>query len=62
MMQLLSTIDNFLWSYPVAGFLLLTGVYYTVCLKFPQIRHFKRLLPTELKGQKTEDGAGGNVK
>ncbi len=57
MMQLLSTIDNFLWSYPVAGFLLLTGVYYTVCLKFPQIRHFKRLLPTVLKGQKTEDGA-----
>ncbi len=56
-MQLLSTIDNFLWSYPVAGFLLLTGVYYTVCLKFPQIRHFKRLLPTVLKGQKTEDGA-----
>ncbi len=57
MMQLLSTIDNFLWSYPVAGFLLLTGIYYTVRLKFPQIRHFKRLLPTVLKGQKTEDGA-----
>lgn len=57
MLQLLSSIDNFLWSYPVAGLLLLTGIYYTAGLKFPQIRHFKRLLPVVLKGQKTEDGA-----
>ena len=35
----------------------MTGAYYTVSLKFPQVRHFKRLLPTVLKGQKTEDGA-----
>lgn len=56
-METLSAIDNFLWSYPVAGLLLLTGVYYTVRLGFPQVRHFTRLLPTVLKGQKTEDGS-----
>ncbi|MCI8576307.1 MAG: alanine:cation symporter family protein [Lachnospiraceae bacterium] len=56
-MELLSAIDNFLWSYPVAGLLLLAGAYYTVCLGFPQIRHFTRLLPTVLKGQKTKDGS-----
>lgn len=55
MMQVLSSIDNFLWSYPVAGFLLLMGAYYTIRLGFPQIRHFKRLLPAVLKGQKSEE-------
>jgi len=56
-MEALSAIDNFLWSYPVAGLLLLAGLYYTIRLGFPQIRHFKRLFPTVLKGQKTKDGS-----
>ena len=56
-METLASIDNFLWSYPVAGLLLLTGVYYTLRLNFPQVRHFMRLLPTVLKGQQTESGA-----
>lgn len=55
-MEILAKIGNFLWSYPVAGFLLLTGIYYTVCLGVPQVRHFRRLLPTVLKGQKSESG------
>ncbi len=44
-MQLLTAINDFLWSYLVAGLLLLTGVYYTIRLGFPQIRH----LPRELR-------------
>lgn len=56
-MELLAVIDNLLWSYPIAGILLLTGGYYSIRLGFPQIRHFKRLLPTVLKGQKTEKNA-----
>lgn len=56
-MGILTNIDNFLWSYPVAGLLLLTGLYYTIRLGFPQFRHFKRLLPTVLRGQNTEEGA-----
>lgn len=56
-MEILSTIDNFLWSYLISGLLLLTGMFYTVHLGFPQFRYFTRLLPTILKRQKTKDGA-----
>lgn len=56
-MEVLARIDDFLWGYVVAGILLVTGIYYTVKLRFPQIRHFGKLFPTVLKGQKTEDGA-----
>ncbi len=56
-MQLLTAINDFLWSYLVAGLLLLTGVYYTIRLGFPQIRHFRRLLSAVLKGQAQEEGA-----
>ena len=56
-MQLLTAINDFLWSYLVAGLLLLTGVYYTIRLGFPQIRHFRRPLSAVLKGQAQEEGA-----
>ena len=56
-MQLLSAIDDFLWGYLVAGLLLLTGLYYTMRLGFPQVRHFKRLLQAVIKRQSDEKGA-----
>lgn len=59
LLQALSSIDNFLWGYVVSTVLLLLGIYYTVRLGFPQFRHFKRLLPAVIKGQKK--GASGAV-
>lgn len=56
-MQVISEIGNFLWSYVVSFVLLGIGLYYAVRLRFPQFRHFGKLLSNVLKGQKTEEGA-----
>ena len=42
-MEIIRTMNNVFWGWLVAGILLLTGVFFTLRLHFPQFRYFTRL-------------------
>ncbi len=59
-LQLLSdaivSLNGIFWGWMIAGILLLTGVFYTVSLRFPQIKYFPKLFSSLKSNFKSEGG------
>ncbi|MBM7870268.1 AGCS family alanine or glycine:cation symporter [Clostridium pascui] len=58
-MGIIKSLNGIFWGWLVAGILLSTGVFYTILLKFPQVRHFKQLFTNIIDGMKKKDGVSG---
>lgn len=59
-MEIIRTMNNVFWGWLVAGILLLTGVFFTLRLHFPQFRYFTRLfgnLACSMKGNEKAEGS-----
>ena len=55
-MQVIQTLNGIFWGWLVAGILLGTGVFFTIRLKFPQIRYFPKLFGNLRDSMKSEGG------
>lgn len=58
-MELIRALNNIFWGWLVAGILLGTGIFFTVKLKFIQIRYFPKLFTNLKKSIKSEGGVSG---
>ena len=58
-MQVIQTLNGIFWGWLVAGILLGTGVFFTIRLKFPQIRYFTKLFGNLRESMKSEGGVSG---
>ncbi|WP_315118259.1 sodium:alanine symporter family protein [uncultured Clostridium sp.] len=58
-MGIIKTLNGIFWGWLIAGLLLSIGVFYTILLKFPQVRHFKQLFTNIIAGMKKKDGVSG---
>ena len=56
MQQIIDFIYNIVWSDALVYLCLLTGVYFTIRFKFPQITHIKHMFTLLFKGCKSEKG------
>lgn len=56
MQRIIDFIYNIVWSDALVYLCLLTGVYFTIRFKFPQITHFKQMFTLLFKGSKSEKG------
>ena len=56
-MQIINTLNGVFWGWLVAGILLSTGLFFSVRLGFPQIRHFGKLFSCLRDTMKTEDNS-----
>lgn len=58
-MEIIKALNGIFWGWLVAGILLSTGIFYTILLRFPQVRHFKQLFTNIIDGMKAKDGVSG---
>ena len=56
MHELTSTISSYVWGMPFIIFCLLTGLYFSVKMRFLQVRYFKLMLKMLLKGKASSSG------
>ncbi|WP_019132930.1 alanine/glycine:cation symporter family protein [Peptoniphilus obesi] len=56
MSEILNTLNNHVWGMGLVLMVLLTGLYYSFKMKFPQFRRFKLLVKSSSKGGDTEKG------
>ena len=56
MSEILNTLNNYVWGMGLVLMVLLTGLYYSFKMKFPQFRRFKLLVKSSSKGGDTEKG------
>lgn len=55
-MTIITQINDVLWGWLLAGILLTTGLYYSIRMGFPQIRHFSKLFASIKTTLKSDDG------
>ena len=55
-MQVIYDITDWLWANVIGYTLLGVGLYFTIRLKFPQIKHFFRAIRTMKKSVQGDDG------
>lgn len=58
-MGIIQTLNGVFWGWLVAGILLTTGIFFTIRLKFPQVRYFPRLFGNLIASMKAEGGVSG---
>lgn len=56
MQRIIDFIYNIVWSDALVYLCLLTGVYFTIRFKFPQITHFKQMFTLLFKSNRSEKG------
>lgn len=56
MPQIIESIYNIVWSDALVYLCLMTGVYFTIRFKVPQITHFRQMLKLLFKGNKSDKG------
>ncbi len=56
LMDLVSSANGVLWGKVMVWLLLGTGVFYTLRLRFPQVRHFGHMFKVTLRGRKSQEG------
>ncbi len=54
--EIINTINQYVWSYPLIGLCLFAGIYFTIATKFLQVRHVGEMLRLLFKGKESERG------
>ena len=55
-MEIIQAINGIFWGWLIAGILLSCGMFYTICLGFPQVRYFTQLIPNLWKASRDASG------